>query len=113
MRYKGTVKNGVIVLDDDVRLPDGAVVEVDLAHAPRDEDAGDRRPTLYERLRPVIGAAKGLPPDASANVDRDVCRPETDDLFKMADLAVDTGIPDLATNIDHYLYGHPKATDAR
>ena len=32
-------------------------------------------------------------------------------LLKMLDLAVDMGIPDLATNIDHYLYGHPKVTD--
>jgi hypothetical protein len=29
-------------------------------------------------------------------------------LLDMADLAIDTGIPDLAANIDHYLYGHPK-----
>ncbi len=36
-------------------------------------------------------------------------RPEVDPLFQMAELAVETGIPDLATNIDHYLYGHPKA----
>lgn len=27
--------------------------------------------------------------------------------------AVDTGIPDLATNLDHYLYGHPKVCDGR
>lgn len=31
-------------------------------------------------------------------------------LFAMSDLAVDTGIEDLATNIDHYLYGHPKVS---
>ena len=37
---------------------------------------------------------------------------ELDPVFSMADLAVETGIPDLATNVDHYLYGHPKATDA-
>jgi hypothetical protein len=36
----------------------------------------------------------------------------SDPLFRMTDLAVDTGIPDLATNIDHYLYGHPKQSDA-
>jgi len=35
-----------------------------------------------------------------------------DPLFEMTSLAVDTGIPDLATNIDHYLYSHPKAGDA-
>lgn len=34
-----------------------------------------------------------------------------DPIFGLANLAVDTGIPDLATNIDHYLYGHPKVTD--
>ena len=35
------------------------------------------------------------------------------DLFRMGDYAVETGIPDLAANADHYLYGHPKVTDAR
>jgi hypothetical protein len=35
-----------------------------------------------------------------------------DPLFRMTELAVDTGIRDLSTNIDHYLYGHPKASDA-
>lgn len=37
---------------------------------------------------------------------------QQDPLLAMADLAVETGIQDLATNIDHYLYGHPKANDA-
>jgi|tagenome__1003787_1003787.scaffolds.fasta_scaffold15176757_2 hypothetical protein len=37
----------------------------------------------------------------------------TDDLGTMTDLAVDTGIDDLAANVDHYLYGHPKRTDDR
>ena len=36
---------------------------------------------------------------------------DLDPIFRIAELAVDTGIPDLATNIDHYLYGHPKVTD--
>ena len=39
--------------------------------------------------------------------------PEEDALMRMSELAVDTGIPDLAVNIDHYLYGHPKVTDGR
>ena len=37
--------------------------------------------------------------------------PEDDPLFDMAKYAVKTGIRDLATNLDHYLYGHPKVTD--
>jgi hypothetical protein len=35
--------------------------------------------------------------------------PPTDNLLRMVDLAVPTGIPALATNIDHHLYGHPRA----
>ena len=37
---------------------------------------------------------------------------EESPLLRMMDLAVETGIPDLATNVDHYLYGHPKAGNA-
>jgi hypothetical protein len=37
--------------------------------------------------------------------------PKDDILFRMHEFAVDTGIPDLSVNIDHYLYGHPKVTD--
>lgn len=39
---------------------------------------------------------------------------EEDPLYRMTDFAVETGLPsDLAANIDHYLYGHPKAEDGR
>lgn len=37
---------------------------------------------------------------------------EADAVFRMGELAVDTGIPDLATNADYYLYGHPKVSHA-
>jgi hypothetical protein len=40
-------------------------------------------------------------------------RPEDDPLFDMSKYAGDTGIPDLAVNLDHYLYGHPRVKDAR
>ena len=45
---------------------------------------------------------------ASAQAEGDT---DSDPVFGISALAVDTGIADLATNIDHYLYGHPKATD--
>jgi hypothetical protein len=35
------------------------------------------------------------------------------DPFRMGERAVETGIADLATNADHYLYGHPKVSHAR
>ena len=76
MVYRGRVKNGEIVLDPGVELPDGAEVRIEL------ESAGQPASRL-----------------------------ERDPLFQMGDLAVETGLPDLATNIDHYLYGHPKVED--
>ncbi len=38
--------------------------------------------------------------------------PKIRDISRICELAGDTGVPDLATNIDHYLYGHPKVSDA-
>ncbi|MBI3950410.1 MAG: DUF104 domain-containing protein [Acidobacteria bacterium] len=35
-----------------------------------------------------------------------------DPAYHLAEIAEETGIPDLATNIDHYLYGLPKQSDA-
>ncbi len=37
--------------------------------------------------------------------------PEVDPVYRLYELALPGGIPDLAQNIDHYLYGHPKASD--
>ncbi len=64
MTFKGKIKNGVVILDGDVKLPEGAEVELNLPGQPNEQS-----PTLYERLKPVIGIAKGLPSDASKNVD--------------------------------------------
>lgn len=38
-------------------------------------------------------------------------RHSSDSLFTWGRRAVRTGQPDLATNLDHYLYGHPKVSD--
>jgi hypothetical protein len=77
MVFHGRVKDGTVVLDPGVELPEGAAVLVELE---------------------LTGG-----PEA---------REGDDPLSRMADLAVETGIPDLATNVDHYLYGHPKTSDA-
>ena len=70
MTYRGRVKNGAVVLDEPTGLPEGVEVEVSLvsdgAETPPEGGLGS---TLYEQLKPVIGKAKGLPPDASRNVD--------------------------------------------
>ena len=62
MAYTGHVKNGVVVLDDPVTLPEGLEVRVEPA------EAGEPR-TLADRLRDVIGVSKGLPSDLARNHD--------------------------------------------
>ena len=63
MTYRGRVKNGVIVLDEPVDLPEGTEVEV---HAPTN---GSAEPTWSEVFRDVLGKAEGLPNDSSVNHD--------------------------------------------
>jgi hypothetical protein len=84
MSYKGTVKNGVVVLEPEARLPEGTSVRVE--------------------AEPVATQQPPTPP---------VSDDELDPVWRMAELATDTGIPDLAVNLDHYLYGHPKVKDGR
>ena len=60
MTCRGRVKFGMIVLDQPVNLPEGAVVEV---HPLADEDI----PTIYDRFKDIIGIADSLPADSSVN----------------------------------------------
>ncbi len=69
MVYRGRVENGLIRLEGSVTLPDGIEVRVEVASPTPEGESGRRGLSLYERLEPVIGAAKNLPPDASVNVD--------------------------------------------
>jgi len=82
MTYRGHVKNGVVVLDEEVTLPEAAEVRLDVLTMPvgheRSEAASDENgQTGRQDLMKYAGIAKDLPPDA-------------------------------ARNLDHYLYGHPK-----
>ena len=69
MVYRGHIRDGRIELDEQVRLPEGAPVEVSLAEQQAASGNDELGPTLYERLKPVIGSAKGLPPDLARNHD--------------------------------------------
>jgi hypothetical protein len=59
MTYKGHIKNGTIVLDQPVSLPEGAEVSVDLVNV-------QPAVPLAESLKGVIGKVTELPPDASS-----------------------------------------------
>lgn len=43
------------------------------------------------------------------SIEQSACSVESDSAFDISDLAVRTGIPDLATAHDAYLYGKPKS----
>ena len=62
MIYRGRVKNGVVVLDADAKLPDGTEVKVEPVETTA-VDVESQMPTLYERFKDVIGKANGLPED--------------------------------------------------
>lgn len=68
MAYMGRVKNGAIVLDEPVELPDGVVVKIEFAvELPAaSENSG---PSFTERFAEVLGLAQGLPEDAAENHD--------------------------------------------
>ena len=82
MTYRGKVKDGVIVLHPGMQLPEGTDVEVSIAKngatlpesvAPKvsssKDTAAEQPRSLYERMKPIIGIAKHLPPDASERID--------------------------------------------
>lgn len=60
----------------------------------------------------VLDGDQKLPEGTSVTVQPIVdAKKSGDAIYRLADLAVPTGIPDLARNVDHYLYGHPKVDD--
>jgi hypothetical protein len=63
--YTGEVRDGVVFFEGTPPvLPSGTKVRIELV-----EPVDDSTPTLAERLRPIIGAAKGLPVDMAEQHD--------------------------------------------
>ena len=61
MVYRGHIKNGVVVFEDPIPLPEGAEVQV--------EPVNGNPSTLAKRFKDIIGCAKGLPSDLAKNHD--------------------------------------------
>jgi len=69
MTYRGRIKNGVVVFDEKVPLPEGAEVEVMPRKPSEKGESEGEGPTLYERLKDFVGVFKDLPPDFAENHD--------------------------------------------
>jgi hypothetical protein len=63
MTFRGYIRNGVVVVDGGVDLPEGAEVQVVLLAA------ADQGTTLGQRLMKYSGKAEGLPADLARNHD--------------------------------------------
>ncbi len=71
MTYRGHVKNGKIILDGVADLPEGATVSIKPIRSRQTSRSRRTKepPSLYDRLKNLAGKAKGLPADASINLD--------------------------------------------
>ncbi|HXE56092.1 MAG TPA: hypothetical protein VN541_23910 [Tepidisphaeraceae bacterium] len=62
MTYRGRIKQGTVVLEGPIQLPDGTEVEINtLPAAPA--------PSVWDKLLALAGKAEGLPEDAAEQVD--------------------------------------------
>ena|ERR1051326_5146041 len=80
MTFRGTIQNGRVELEPGTDLPDGTIVRVE--------------PVRMRQRRPRRAgkSTRGL----------------IDPAYRLGELAVSTGITDLAAEHDHYIYGTPK-----
>lgn len=69
MTYRGRIRNGVVILDRPVSLPDGSEVEVRPVDSGPPPRPSGPIPSLYERYKDFIGIADGLPADLAENHD--------------------------------------------
>jgi hypothetical protein len=69
MTLQGHIENGHVVLDVPMGLPDGTKVTVVVQPNDDAPQSAETFPSLYERLKPVAGKAKGLPTDLAINHD--------------------------------------------
>lgn len=69
MDHRGKVMNGHIVLDAEVRLPEGSAVEVSLCEEQTQDTGQPGGQTLFELLEPFVGTVNDLPSDMSTNHD--------------------------------------------
>lgn len=66
MTLRGHIKNGAVVLEEPVDLPEGTDVEVEVRPAPEAQEQG---PTWAEVFSDLAGSLTGLPSDLAANHD--------------------------------------------
>jgi hypothetical protein len=69
MTLNGHIQNGVIVLDENIPLPEGAAVRVQIVEPIKPAASDQELPTLAETLKDFIGVLEDLPEDAAENHD--------------------------------------------
>lgn len=65
MTYRGKIKNGVVVLDGEAKIPEGTAVRVEPVQPDHRQDGI----TIYKRLAQIAGQAADLPADLARHHD--------------------------------------------
>jgi hypothetical protein len=68
MTYYGYIEGGQVVFDSLPGLAEGTKVAITVVEKQATSEETSPR-SLYERMKPIIGIAKDLPPDASLRID--------------------------------------------
>jgi hypothetical protein len=69
MTYRGRVKNGVVVFEESLPLPEGTAVEVTALGSHVETQKNIDPTSLYERMKDLIGIFDDLPADFAENHD--------------------------------------------
>jgi hypothetical protein len=63
MTYRGTIKNGGVVLEPGVKLPEGTEVIVTAVNTSGEEVSAPGAQSVWQKLLELEGSAQGLPAD--------------------------------------------------
>ncbi len=104
--HLGRIAGDAVVLDSGESLPEETIVGVEPVAGATYAETGVVREGVIRLDWP-----KSIPDGTPVNVGvygKLLALDELDPCFKMRELAGDTGLTDLSSNLDYYLYGHPK-----
>lgn len=74
----------------------------------KDEIIRELQDVLDEDMPELLEVIRNLKTDKKKGKKRAIAKKEKDPLLDLKNIAIETGIKDLAEHHDHYLYGTPK-----
>jgi len=104
--HLGRIEGDAVVLDSSESLPEETIVGVEPEEGATYTETGVVKDGIIRLDWP-----DSIPDGTAVNLEvfgKLLSLDELDSCFKVGDRAVDAGLTDLSSNLDYYLYGHPK-----